>query len=188
MKNFIIEVPAYTKFLIGNIFSLFSSFFLIIGVFSPIKEKMIQLQITDAGLALIANLFLGGISGAVVNLFAVVRNILVYKNKINTMLTSSLIVIMSTIIISFNNKGLIGYLPLLATVSYTLILCNKKSSLLLIKKMLLLNQLLWMGYNGFIMSIPAFLTNFILAILTFIAIIKETNKNAQKIDKCMIKD
>ena len=65
-----------------------------------------------------SNIVLGGFSGAIINLINLARNIISYKNKLNIVAKIVLTIISIFLCIYINNLGIIGYLPLLGSLTF----------------------------------------------------------------------
>lgn len=106
--------------LIGNIISFIAAVLMVYTGMVLKKKKIIILQMVQMLLLTISNIILGSIPGAISDLIGTLRNYLYYKGKIN--FNIKLIIVVATIIISlyFNNLGIIGILPILSVVLYTL--------------------------------------------------------------------
>ena len=156
----------------GNVMSFISATFLGISTFQKSKSDVLKFQILDGSFNVLSNLFLGGYSGCIVGIICLIRNLLVVNKKIGKV-TGALIV--STILIlgiKFNNRGLIGYLPIIAGIQYslTVIIAENANT---IKRALIVNLLLWCIYNLFIFSIPLFVTQLILLVITIANLAKD---------------
>ena len=82
------------------------------------KKKILYFQTVQIGMSVISNIFLGGITGAIINALSMIRNILCYKDKLG--LKEKIVITILAVIFTFefNNLGYIGLFPLISTVSY----------------------------------------------------------------------
>ena len=69
--------------LLANLFSLVGMSLLMISTFSKTKSKMLLLQVGDALFNSIGSLLVGGYSGFVTNLIAVIRNLVNSRGRSN---------------------------------------------------------------------------------------------------------
>ncbi len=102
----------------GNIIGLIAAIIMMLSGVIKSKKKILIWQTIQIGITVISNIILGGITGIIVNLLSVIRNILCYKDKLNIIakiIISSLATIIS---IKFNNLGIVGYLPVISTLTY----------------------------------------------------------------------
>lgn len=169
------------RLIIGNVIALIASILIIIVSYAKNKKQILILQTTQVALLAISNFILGGIPGAIINAITVVRNILCYKEKLTNRNIAIITILLVTISLYFNNLNLIGLLPLISTVLYTIYI-NTKSTIKL-KLLILLNMICWGIYDFIIMSYTSAIFQFIAIFTGIISIYqliskKETNKKA----------
>lgn len=149
----------------GEIFSFLAAIFLCYSLFSKTKNKMIHIQIFSAMANFISNIFLFSYSGAITNFFAILRNYISYKGKNSLILTISICILLTILGMIFNNQGIIGVLPILATLEYTICMYKvKKVNNMLISAFF--NVLLWSIYDFYIMSYPMFVMDVVTALVS----------------------
>ncbi len=107
-----------TYIVIGNVIALLSSIVMVYSGIVKTKKKVLFYQTIEVILAFISYLFLGGISGAIINLINALRNVLCYKNKLNTVSKIIISVLSIISVVYFNNDGVIGLLPLICILIY----------------------------------------------------------------------
>ena len=110
------------QIIIGNIIALIASVIMVYSGYIKEKKKIFYVQTVQIGLSVISNLVLGGITGAIINAISCIRNILCYKEKLNTIAKIILIVLAIGLSLAFNNIGLIGLLQVGSTVTYILLM------------------------------------------------------------------
>lgn len=157
---------------LGNVFSFIGSIFLLCSTFSVRKRKMMKWQTFDCLSNAIANAFLGGYSGCVVNVFSMIRNIAVWGNCESRLLTFLLTGVMAVLGLALNRNGVIGLLPVFASVMYTFVVLSPAVSTRTIKKALLVNLVLWIVYDCYVVAIPSVITSVVIACGTVINIIR----------------
>ena len=126
---------------------------------------MIYIQIFSAIANFISNIFLFSYSGAITNFFTILRNYISYKGKNSFILTISICILLTILGMIFNNQGIIGVLPILATLEYTICIYKvKKVNNMLISAFF--NVLLWSIYDFYIMSYPMFVMDVVTALVS----------------------
>ncbi len=157
-----------TYLIIGNILSFISVVFLALSTQKNDKHQIMLYQVFDCLFTALANIVLGGYSGAVVTLIGVLRNLLSYYDKMTRSAAIWLSVLMVVIGIAVNTHGIFGFLPIIASVQYTLYLgfCFKKASG--VKLALAFNLAIWVIYNLAILAIPGFITDAVIFVLSVI--------------------
>ena len=164
--------------IVGNAIAFISAMIMVLAGLMQNKKKIILTETIHIALAVVSDLVLGGITGAIVNLVSMLRNYLCYKDKLNTPLKIIIIVVASVLTIWFNNLGLIGYLPLISIITYTYFIDLK--DVIKFKYIVIFSLALWCIYDFTIHS-NIFLLFDILSILSnIVAIIKIKNKKRGK--------
>lgn len=158
--------------IIGNVMSLISAVFLGTSTFQKSKNNVLKFQILDGTFNVLSNLFLGGFSGCVVGTICIVRNLLVVSKKIGKFTGTLIIVTIVTLGLLFNNRGLIGCLPIVAGIQYSLTVMIAEETKT-IKRSLILNLILWCVYNLYLLSIPLFLMQLVLLAVAVINLVKD---------------
>ena len=99
---------------------------------------------------IISNLLLKGFTGAIIQGVSLIRNIEAYKDKLTTLNKIILITISVGLSLYFNNRGIIGLLPVISTIVYTSFMTTKDVKKL--KLLLMFTMVLWGVYDFYIMS------------------------------------
>ena len=152
---------------IGNVVALVAaSISLIMGLIKN-REKLIYIQSIQFFIYTIVNIILGGISGAIANIMGLIRNILCYREKLTKVAILLIIIISTVLILSFNNLGFIGLLPLFNTIIYTYFI-NEKNPFKF-KLLFLVTVILWFIYDLTIKSYTSAVFDFFTIITSTIA-------------------
>ena len=160
-----------TALIIGNIFSLLSSLCLAISVIKKSKRDLIWWQILNIVLSLVTDVVLLAYSAVTLTLVALFRNILEYKNKLTVKWTFVLSLLGALIGLYVNNKGIYGWLAIIATVSYTICMYTTKNEQQM-RYALVLNLILWGIHYAYVQAYPTVITKIILTIWTVIQIVR----------------
>ena len=161
--------------IIGNIIALIASLVMVYSGILKQKKKILYAQTIQIGLFILSNLLLGGITGAIINIFSCVRNILCYRDKLDLKAKVILILLSVTISIMFNNLGFIGLLPVISTVTY-IILMNTKD-IIKFKWLNVFTMFTWLIYDLVIKSYTSAIFDFMGIIANVISIIQISRKN-----------
>ena len=154
--------------IIGNIIALIGSLIMVYSGIIKNKKKIIYAQTIQIMLFSVSNFILGGITGALVNLVCCVRNILCYKNKLGNKEKTILLLVVAVLSIYFNTQGIIGYIPLISTIVYTLFMNTK--DVLKFKYLVIFSMFTWFIYDIFIKSYTSAIFDFFSVISNAIAI------------------
>ena len=125
---------------------------------------MLVWQITDYIFTAIANLLLGGYTGALTISISIIRNSLMVKKKMTKTILTILIVIQIIV-------GTYLNLPIISSVSYSLAIAATPN-LQWLRWVIIENMLLWLIYDLTIKAYPAAITDVTITLTTLIAIIK----------------
>lgn len=128
---------------------------------------MIFWQIIDSSFNSISNIFLSSYSGYITNIFTLLRNYLTYKGKFNKKYLVIFILLLVVLGLYFNNKGIIGILPIIASIEYTIFMYKAKTTNRL-RIGLIINLIMWGVYNFYIKAYPMFIMNIIIISLSSI--------------------
>ena len=131
--------------IIGNIISFAGCVLMVLAGFIKRKNNIIKLQCAQFSLMGAANIVLGGISGFIANVISLVRNVFTLRFPLNLPAKLVFIIVQAAVTIPFNNHGLIGYLPLLATVIFTWFLDTKSD--MVMKIVMTVTQAMWIVYD-----------------------------------------
>ena len=104
--------------IIGNIFALMASIAMIITGILKDKKQILIVQAIQIGLFVISNLVLGGYVGAIINAISLIRNIICYKDKLGIKEIIIITILSVGLSLCFNNLGIVGLLPLIASTLY----------------------------------------------------------------------
>ena len=160
-----IESYIMTIYLLAQVFSAIGALCV------AISSKMLVWQITDYIFTAIANLLLGGYTGALTISISIIRNSLMVKKKMTKTILTILIVIQIIVGTYLNQLGLIGYLPIISSVSYSLAIAITRN-LQWLRWVIIENMLLWLIYDLTIQAYPAAITDITITLTTLIAIIQ----------------
>ena len=158
------------RIIIGNIIALIGCIIMVISGYIKSKEKTLILISVHQTFHMIANFVLGSFSGGIVNALSIPRNILAAKDKLKPII--KVIVIVPTVALSviFNKIGLIGYLPIISTVLYTVFMdkLNPKN----FKILTLITYLPWCIHDLYVKDYATFVFDILGMCTTTIAIIR----------------
>ena len=135
---------------IGNIISLLASVLMTYSGYIKSKGKFLIVQIIQMSLSALSNFILGGITGTIINLVNIIRNVLCYKNKLNKYSIILILTLSISLSLYFNNLSFIGLLPLLSTILYTTLMNIK--DIKKFKYLTIITMLLWLIYDICIMN------------------------------------
>lgn len=155
--------------ILGNIFALIASVCLVISVVKKNKKDLIGWQTIQVVFCILSGVALFAYAAVVTNCIALIRNILAYKNKLTAQMAFALSVVCIIIGWYINNLGLIGWLAIIASTSYTIFMYIAKNDQQM-RYALLTNIALWLFHDLYIQSYPTVITGLGLFVWTIIQI------------------
>jgi hypothetical protein len=106
----------------GNLISLFAGIFVIFSLWVNDDKKAYKYQILNAFILIIASFFFNSYVGMVVMAMVTIRLCMVYKERFSIRWAIFFVVLSTVIGFAVNNLGLVGLIPIIATVQITI--CN----------------------------------------------------------------
>ena len=131
--------------LIANIIGLLGSLLMVLMGILKKKKDVLFAQNIQLILLGISNFMMNGYIGTIVNAIALFRNILCSKGKLNMFWIIVIMMVSITIGVIFNTEGLVGYLPILATLIFLLFMNIK--DMVKFKMMTAVVMFLWFIYD-----------------------------------------
>lgn len=110
-----------TTIILSNIIALIASILMVIGGLFKSKKTCLIVQSIQLLITIIVSCMLGAISAIIVNGISIFRNILTYKNKLNSVIKIVMNIIVFTLTIIFA-KNIVDLFPFIAFFIYTIIL------------------------------------------------------------------
>lgn len=159
---------------VGNIIAFLASLIMVYTGILKDKKKIIYFQGVQIGLFVISNFVLGGVSGIIINVMNLIRNILCYKDRF--FVKEKIFIIFITVILTlkFNNLGLIGLLPLIGSVIYTMFMNIKDVKKF--KFLMIFTMVMWLIYDLSIKSYSSFLFDGLTILTNLISLFTVKNK------------
>lgn len=156
--------------ILGNILAFIGSVLMMYSGALLKRSKILIVQSVQILMFILSNIVLGGISGVIINSLSFVRNILSYFEKLDIKWKTILSLASIFLTIHLNNKGVIGYLPLISMLLYVWYINVK--DVVKFKTLIIVTTVLWIIYDFYIMSYTSCLFDIICVTLNIITIIK----------------
>ena len=121
---------------------------------------------------------LRGYSGAVQNVVSLLRNLAAIRNVKSKALEWSLTVAGVVLGLVFNNRGLMGLLPVVGNLQYTLAIFRFQDNPRILKLSFLLSCVAYAVFNAVILNYVGVVTDSVVALTTAIVLIKDAKKKA----------
>lgn len=156
--------------LIGNILSFIAALFLLLSSVFKRKDKIFIFQFFECAALAVASFFFGSYAGISTLLLSAVRNVLIAKNKFTKGLMYVFLVLTAAFGLITNNRGILGLMPVIATVQITLCGCLL-DGIIETKLSIAANTAIWVVYSFIIRDYSTAVTDsVVLAFAVFSAI------------------
>lgn len=157
-----------SNYLIANIISGICAVFTVSASWVPDKKKSYLIQVAQCLTYAVASVFFGMYATVATMVLCAVRNGLEAYGKFTLKLCIPFCVIIAGLCIGFNSSGLLGLVPGIATIIYSLGCCLFKS-LLSTKINIFVDLFLWTVYDILILDIPSTIVDAVGALVALAA-------------------
>lgn len=163
-----------TTLIIANIISLIGCVVMVaIGLINE-RKKILLTQCVQWTIMSISNLMLGGITAVISNTISIARNLYSIKKPLTIPIKLLIIAAQLSLTIAINKQGLLGWLPAIGVVTFTLFLDVKDEKIL--KLWMIFGQTLWAIFDISLKNYTAFAFDIFTIISTLIGIWKLLQK------------
>ena len=163
-----------TTLVIANIISLIGCVVMVaIGLINE-RKKILLTQCVQWTIMSISNLMLGGITAVISNTISIARNLYSIKKPLTMPIKLLIIAAQLSLTIAINKQGLLGWLPAIGVVTFTLFLDVKDEKIL--KLWMIFGQTLWAIFDISLKNYTAFAFDIFTIISTLIGIWKLLQK------------
>ena len=129
----------------------------------------------------VGTIILKGYSGAVQNAVSILRNLVAIGKCSSKILEWTLVLLGVALGMVFNNLGLIGYLPIIANLQYTLAVFRFKDNDKALKISFLICVFLFALFNLAILNFVGVCSNLIVLITTAVVLVKQYGKQKREL-------
>ena len=140
-------------------------------------KGMLWMQNASQFIYAVGGVALKGYSGVVQNVVCIARNLTVIKGWTNKWLQWLLVILAVALGFAFNNLGLIGVLPIVANLQYTLLLFKFPNNERLLKISFMITCLLFAIFSLAIWNFVGVCTNLVVVISAIVFLLKSKKKD-----------
>lgn len=159
------------RIIIGNIISLVAALFLAASCLVKNKRGIFLCQFMECVLLAISSVFFGSLAGTTTLLLSAVRNLIVARERYTKQMMYIFLVLTIVAGILANSRGLLGLMPVIATVEYT-ICCYYITGIKAIRCSIFVNMAIWIVYSFLILDFSTAISDSIILIVDLAAIVK----------------
>ena len=158
--------------IIGNTCSLLAMGTDALSASRKTVKGVLWTQNASQAIYFIGTVLLKGSSGAVQNVMSILRNLLALSGKSSKVLEWGLSLLGVVLGIAFNNIGIMGYMPILANLQYTLVVFRFKKNERAIKISFMIAALMFSLFSLAIQNYVGVVTNLTVRVTTGIFLLK----------------
>ena len=162
--------------IIGNLCSLCAAVTDSISGTQKKHNRILAFQTLSQVFYGVGTIILKGYSSTVQNGVAILRNFAAMKRIKSKVVEWILILLGVALGIVFNNLGLLGWLPIVANLEYSVAVFRFKDNTRLLKIAFIINMLMYLTFSIMIKNYVAAVANVVVAVITAVALIKESRK------------
>ncbi len=162
-----------TSVIIGNLFSLCA---MISDSISGTRKKHSQImavQIVSQFFYAASSIALKGYSSTAQNAVALFRNLAAMKNVKSRALEWGLILAGVALGIAFNNRGLLGWLPIIANLEYSIAVFRLKDNERMLKLAFIANMVMYAVFSIAIMNVVGAVSCAFIAVTTAVSLLRK---------------
>lgn len=164
-----------SNLIIGNIISFIAAVFLGISCYAKDRKKIFSYQLVNCATYTVASYFFGTYAAITTLFFCCLRSILIIKDKYSAAVAYALTIAIIAFGILTNNRGIVGLLPVIASVLYSLC-CYYIKDPNLTRYSILVNEIIWVIYAFIIKDFSTGICDTIIIIVDITAIIHYHNQ------------
>ncbi len=166
--------------IVGNICSLCAMITDSISGTRKEHRQILAIQILSMVFYGAGSIILKGYSSAVQNIVGILRNLAAIKNIKSRLIEWTLIALGVVLGIAFNNRGLLGWLPVVANLEYSISVFRYKENARGLKIAFLINMLMYAVFSALIMNFVGAASCTVIAVTTAISLIKGRKEDSSQ--------
>ena len=166
-----------TAVIIGNLFSLCAMISDSVSGTRKKHSEIMAVQIVSQFFYAASSIALKGYSSTAQNVVAVFRNLAAMKNVKSKVLEWALILAGVALGIAFNNRGLLGWLPIIANLEYSISVFRLKDNEKALKLAFIVNMIMYAVFSVVIMNYVGAVSCTVIAVTTALSLLR-MNKGA----------
>ena len=159
--------------IVGNICSLCAMVSDSVSGTRKKNSEILGIQILSQFFYGIGTIILKGYSSTAQNAVAVLRNLAAIKKVKSKAIEWGLILLGVALGVIFNNRGLLGWLPILANLEYSVAVFRSGENERLLKYALIANMLMYSVFSIMIQNYVGFIANIVVAVTTAVSLLRD---------------
>lgn len=172
------------EIIVGNVCSLCAMITDSVSGAQKKRSRMLAIQMISQLFYGAGSIILKGYSSTVQNAVAILRNLAAMKNVKSKVIEWVLILLGVVLGIVFNNRGLLGLLPVAANLEYSAAMFRFKENEKGLKLSFILNMLMYGVFNGIIKNYVGAAACAVVAVTTAVSLIKAARRGGEGEEPC----
>ena len=164
------------EIIVGNVCSLCAMVSDSVSGTRKKRSEILAIQMLSQVFYGVGTIILKGYSSTAQNVVALLRNLAAMKNVKSKAVEWTLILLGVVLGIVFNNRGLIGWLPVVANLEYSVAFFRFKDRERSLKIAFILNMLMYVVFSLAIMNYVGVVANVVVAVTTAISLVRESRE------------
>lgn len=173
-----------TTIIIGNVFSLCAMITDSISGTRKKHKEIMAIQIASQFFYGACSIVLKGYSSTVQNVVSVFRNLAAMKkpkNRIIGRIIEWTLILAGVVLgIVFNNRGLFGWLPIVANLEYSVCVFAFRENEIALKSAFIINAAMFAVFNAMILNYVGVISSAVIIVTTVVSMIKTINKKRSR--------
>lgn len=166
----------HLNLIIGNLCTLLAMGGNAISSTRKTAKGVLLMQSLSQGIYCISAIFLRGYSAAVQNVVSILRNFAAIRNVQSKFVEWTLVILGVLLGIVFNNRGLVGLLPVLGNLQYTLAIFRFRDNEWALKLSFLISVAAYSVFNVVLYNFVGVASDLFVIVTTAIVLIKERKR------------
>lgn len=165
--------------LVGNVCSLGA---MVTDSISGTREKrseILAIQMLSQVFFGVGSIILKGYSSTAQNVVAILRNLAAIKNGRSRAVEWTLIALGVVLGVAFNNRGLLGWLPVVANLEYSVAVFRFRDDERRLKLVFLVNMLMYSVFSFAILNFVGGAANIFVAVTTAVSLLRSTGSKSK---------
>ena len=168
-----------TAVILGNLFSLCAMISDSVSGTRKRHSEIMAVQTVSQFFYAASSIVLKGYSSTVQNVVAVFRNLAAMKNVKSKVLEVALIAAGVVLGIVFNNRGLLGWLPIIANLEYSVCVFRFRDNEKGLKLAFIINMVMYAVFSAVIMNYVGVLSCSVIAVTTAVSLLRAKKETDQ---------
>ena len=165
-----------TNIIVGNLCTLFAMGFNALSATRKTAKSMLRVQNISQLIYCISGIVFGGYSASVQNVVSILRNVAAIHNVKSKIVQWALVIAGVVFGILFNNRGVMGLLPVLGTLQYTLAIFGYKGNEWVLKLSFFISSLSFVIFNMVLRNYVGVALDLFVSITTIVVLIRGVKK------------